>query len=83
MEISTWKKGYILAGFVFYHNVLHRLKVLAPKHRGEITLSSRAARKKKDILKVFHLNWHAGVTASTEEDTPVLQNSVELEEYDK
>lgn len=31
-KVQLGKKGYILASFIFYHNVLHRFKVLAPKH---------------------------------------------------
>lgn len=90
-KVQLGKKGYILASFIFYHNVLHRFKVLAPKHWWKITLSSRAARhtqtqkKKKSvrgIFKIFHLNWHTGIIMHTEENTLVLHNSLGLEAND-
>lgn len=72
------EKGYILASFIFYHNVLHRLKVLAPKHGWEITLSSRAARQKKFHKKELFLksSTEIGTQAPlTEENTLLLHNS--------
>lgn len=64
-KFNMKKKGYILASVIFYHNVLHRLKVLAPKHWWKITLSSRAAKQekfhKKELFLVFHWNWHPGL----------------------
>lgn len=54
-KFNMEKKGYILASVIFYHNILHRLKVLAPKHWWKITLSSRAARQKKFHKKELFL----------------------------
>lgn len=65
---SVWKKkGYILASVIFYHNILHRLKVLAPKHWWKITLSSRAARQKKFHKKELFLksSTEVGIQASS------------------
>lgn len=61
------KKGYILASVIFYHNILHRLKVLTPKHWWKITLSSRAARQKKFHKKELFLksSTETGIQASS------------------
>jgi hypothetical protein len=44
-------RGYILASFILYFHIFHGFKVLTPRNRGKVPLSSRAKEKKrkKDI----------------------------------
>lgn len=48
LKNKSFCKGYILASFILYFYIFHGLKVLTPRNRGKVSLSSRAKEKKRE-----------------------------------
>lgn len=52
LKNKAFYKGYILASFILYFYIFHGFKVLTPRNRRKVPLSSRAKGKKRERFQV-------------------------------